>query len=103
MTLTTCALVSGNRIFCGNETSWKALLDAELYRRTAFATKIANKIDFQKRMFQFFNHYLKKEAMPGWMSDGVPAVEQPYDQDTDIMCSDCYGTQVAPTVDKVKG
>ncbi len=42
-------------------------------------TKIANKIDFQKRMFQFFNHYLKKEAMPGWMSDGVPAVEQPYE------------------------
>ena len=42
-------------------------------------TKIANKIDFQKRMFQFFNHYLKKEAMPEWMSDGVPAVEQPYE------------------------
>ena len=42
-------------------------------------TKLANKIDFQKRMFQFFNHYLKKETMPKWMSEGVPAVEQPYE------------------------
>ena len=69
----------GNRIFCGNETSWKALLDAELYRRTALADKDCQQNRFSKRMFQFFNHYLKKEAMPGWMSDGVPAVEQPYE------------------------
>lgn len=41
--------------------------------------KIANKIDFQKRMFQFFNHYLKKREMPKWMSDGLPAIEQPYE------------------------
>lgn len=41
--------------------------------------RIANKIDFQKRMFQFFNHYLKKEEMPKWMSEGVPAVEQPFE------------------------
>lgn len=31
-------------------------------------TKIANKIDFQKRMFQFFNHYLKKKQC----LDGCP-------------------------------
>lgn len=42
-------------------------------------TQIANKIDFQKRMFQFFNHYLKKGEMPKWMSEGVPAVEQPFE------------------------
>lgn len=42
-------------------------------------TKTANKVDFQKRMFQFFNHYLKKAPMPKWMSEGVPAVEQPYE------------------------
>lgn len=38
-------------------------------------TRLANKVDFQKRMLQFFNHYLKKEEMPRWMSEGVPAVE----------------------------
>ena len=42
-------------------------------------TKIANRIDFQKRMFQFFNHYLKKEEMPKWMAEGVTAVEQPFE------------------------
>lgn len=41
--------------------------------------KMANRVDFQKRMFQFFNHFLKKEAMPKWMSEGVPAVEQPFE------------------------
>ena len=40
---------------------------------------MANRIDFQRRMFQFFNHYLKKEKMPKWMSEGVPAVEQPFE------------------------
>lgn len=42
-------------------------------------TKMANKVDFQHRMFQFFNHYLKKEKMPKWMSEGVPAVDQPFE------------------------
>lgn len=42
-------------------------------------SKMANKIDFQKRMFQFFNHYLKKEKMPQWMSEGVPALGQPFE------------------------
>lgn len=40
--------------------------------------RLANQLDFQKRMFQFFNHYLKGEPMPVWMKDGVPAVKQPY-------------------------
>ena len=42
-------------------------------------TNMANRIDFQRRMFQFFNHYLKKEKMPKWMSEGVPAVEQAFE------------------------
>ncbi|MFR6416337.1 MAG: prolyl oligopeptidase family serine peptidase [Parabacteroides distasonis] len=42
-------------------------------------TRIANRIDFQRRMFQFFNHYLKNQKMPKWMSEGVPAVEQPFE------------------------
>ena len=42
-------------------------------------TRIANRVDFQRRMFQFFNHYLKNQKMPKWMSEGVPAVEQPFE------------------------
>ena len=41
--------------------------------------KTANKIDFQKRMLQFFNHYLKHEAAPKWMTEGVQAVDQPFE------------------------
>jgi len=42
-------------------------------------TKMANKVDFQTRMMQFFDHYLKGEPMKKWMSDGVRAVDQPYE------------------------
>ena len=36
----------------------------------------ADRIDLSKRMFQFFNHYLKGEPMPEWMFKGVPATEK---------------------------
>lgn len=42
-------------------------------------SRMANRIDFQSRMLQFFDHYLKKTEMPKWMSEGVPAVEQPFE------------------------
>lgn len=42
-------------------------------------TKMANKIDFQTRMKHFFDHYLKGEPMPKWMSEGVRAIDQPYE------------------------
>ncbi len=42
-------------------------------------TTMPNRIDFQKRMFQFFDHYLKKTEMPKWMREGVRAVDQPYE------------------------
>jgi hypothetical protein len=29
-------------------------------------------------MMQFFNHYLKGEPMPEWMSEGVTAVDLDY-------------------------
>lgn len=38
--------------------------------------RMANKVDFQKRMFQFFEHYLKRRPMPAWMAEGLPAVKQ---------------------------
>lgn len=41
--------------------------------------RMANRVDFQKRMFQFFNHYLKNEPMPRWMKDGLPAVDKDFD------------------------
>jgi hypothetical protein len=36
-------------------------------------------MDFQIRMKQFFDHYLKGAPMTKWMSEGVPAVKQPYE------------------------
>ncbi|NQU88006.1 MAG: S9 family peptidase [Mariniphaga sp.] len=36
----------------------------------------ANRVDLSKRMFQFFNHYLKGQPMPEWMKKGVPATEK---------------------------
>lgn len=41
--------------------------------------RMANRIDFQKRMFQFFHHYLQGGPMPQWMSEGVPAVERDFE------------------------
>ena len=38
--------------------------------------KWENKKDFNIRMSQFFDHYLKGAAMPSWMKDGIPAVER---------------------------
>jgi dipeptidyl aminopeptidase/acylaminoacyl peptidase len=36
----------------------------------------ANRMDLSKRMFQFFNHYLKDKPAPEWMEKGVPAIEK---------------------------
>lgn len=41
--------------------------------------KMANRVDFQKRMLQFFDHYLKGTPMPQWMSEGIKAVDQPFE------------------------
>jgi len=40
--------------------------------------KQPNKTDFQFRMSQFFNHYLKGEPMPQWMKAGIPATEKDF-------------------------
>jgi len=39
-------------------------------------TKMQDKQDFQIRLAQFFNHYLKGAPMPEWMEKGLPAVEK---------------------------
>lgn len=40
------------------------------------ASSWANRVDLSKRMFQFFNHYLKDQPMPDWMDKGIPAIEK---------------------------
>jgi dipeptidyl aminopeptidase/acylaminoacyl peptidase len=41
--------------------------------------KPQNKKDFQIRMGQFFDHYLKGKPMPLWMKEGVPAVDKDFE------------------------
>jgi dipeptidyl aminopeptidase/acylaminoacyl peptidase len=41
--------------------------------------RLANRIDFQKRMFRFFEHYLHGKPMPTWMKEGIPAVEKDFE------------------------
>ncbi|MCK6695649.1 MAG: prolyl oligopeptidase family serine peptidase, partial [Thermoanaerobaculia bacterium] len=38
--------------------------------------KLQNRIDFQTRMQQFFDHYLLRMPMPRWMERGVPPLEK---------------------------
>lgn len=38
--------------------------------------KRENRMDFQTRMMQFFDHYLKGAPEPEWMIKGVPAIEK---------------------------
>jgi len=38
--------------------------------------KRQNRVDFNRRMEQFFDHYLMDAPMPEWMEKGVPAIEK---------------------------
>ncbi|MEM9823208.1 MAG: hypothetical protein AAF985_19160, partial [Bacteroidota bacterium] len=38
--------------------------------------KRQNRLDFNRRMAQFFDHYLKGAPRPQWMERGVPAMEK---------------------------
>ncbi len=38
--------------------------------------KLANRMDWSKRMYQFFDHYLKDEPAPEWMVYGIPAIDK---------------------------
>jgi dipeptidyl aminopeptidase/acylaminoacyl peptidase len=37
---------------------------------------LANRKDLTKRFFEFFNHYLKGEPAPAWMTEGVPFLKK---------------------------
>lgn len=41
--------------------------------------KIQNKMDFQKRMMQFFDHYLRGKEAPKWMKEGISAIDLDYE------------------------
>jgi len=47
--------------------------------------KIQNRIDFNIRMSQFFDFYLKGAAKPKWMRDGVPAMELGVNQGYELL------------------
>ena len=40
--------------------------------------KWPNRLDFNTRMEQFFDHYLMDKPMPEWMEKGVPAIEKEF-------------------------
>ncbi|MFV0215571.1 prolyl oligopeptidase family serine peptidase [Empedobacter falsenii] len=46
--------------------------------------KRANRNDIQKRQVQFFDHYLKDQPAPKWMSEGVPAISKGIDWGFDL-------------------
>ena len=39
-------------------------------------SKLQNRVDFQYRLRQFFDHHLKGEPAPGWMTEGVPYLDK---------------------------
>jgi dipeptidyl aminopeptidase/acylaminoacyl peptidase len=57
-----------------NKPVWMLTYNGEPHNLNAASW--ANRMDLSKRMFQFFNHYLKGEPMPEWMEKGIPAIEK---------------------------
>jgi len=47
--------------------------------------KLQNRIDFNIRMAQFFDYYLKGAPKPVWMERGVPAIEKGINQGYELM------------------
>ena len=48
-------------------------------------TKVRDKYDFQIRMAQFFDHYLKGKPMPQWMDEGIPALDKGLDMGLELV------------------
>ncbi|MBT8321138.1 MAG: prolyl oligopeptidase family serine peptidase, partial [Eudoraea sp.] len=50
--------------------------------------KRQNRVDFNIRMAQFFDHYLKGAPKPAWMDRGVPAMEKGINQGYELLSGD---------------
>ncbi len=50
--------------------------------------KMQNRKDFNIRMAQFFDHYLKGDPIPAWMDRGVPAMEKGINQGYELLETD---------------
>ena len=50
-----------------------------------------NRIDFQIRMMQYFDHYLKGAQKPKWMAEGVPFLEKDYANPREMMDGTIWG------------
>lgn len=48
-------------------------------------TKLRDKEDFQIRMAQFFDHYLKEKPMPKWMKSGIPATKKGFEMGYELV------------------
>ncbi len=64
-----------------NKPSWMLNYNEEPH----WPTKWQNIRDFNIRMQQFFDHYLKDEPMPKWMGEGVPAIQKGIDKGYEYM------------------
>ena len=59
-----------------NKPSWMLNYNGEPH----WPLKRENRIDFQTRMMQFFDHYLKDAPAPVWMKEGIPAIKKGIDR-----------------------
>jgi len=50
-----------------------------------------NRVDFQIRMMQYFDHYLKGAQKPKWMVEGVPFLEKDYANPREMMDGTMWG------------
>jgi len=48
-------------------------------------TIVRDKYDFQIRMAQFFDHFLKEKPMPLWMEEGIPAINKTHETEYNII------------------
>ncbi len=55
-----------------NKPAWMLNYNGEPH----WPVKLQNRLDFQTRMQQYFDYYLKDGPMPRWMERGVPAMEK---------------------------
>jgi dipeptidyl aminopeptidase/acylaminoacyl peptidase len=64
-----------------NKPSWLLNYQGEPH----WPVKLQNRIDFNIRLAQYFDYYLKGASMPRWMNEGVPALEMGINQGLELI------------------